>query len=427
MKIAFISSYKNRKMGGEARVFFELVEVCVQQYETAAIHSGNKPGFIASDIKNLSVYNFKAVGPDNFLAVSTIKNIKSLFKFLNDFSPDILHLQDAGTGSFISQIWAKMNDIPVCFTTHAIYSNFLQFMELNSLPKYLKFLLNIVMRKYLKTIFNNSDFVISLNDISYRDTIKFGFPAENIHVIPNGRNLSKYSSCTPTDITKKNYILNFIGFISDRKNQKFLLKVLKLLPENYTLNLVGDIRVKKYKKELDKYIEKNGLKNVRFKGYIPNSKIIKILEDTHIFVSASKKEVQSLVIIEALASGTPVVGVSNETINEFINKNNGFRLPENSTPEKFAKTILKISDLSQTAYDKLCQNAKNTVSCLDWSNILAQNIIVYQKYINKSLQKRDKQNLGLLLTLTKISKPTLFIFLILILVSPLLFIINIDR
>ena len=40
------------------------------------------------------------------------------------------------------------------------------------------------------------------------------------------------------------------------------------------------------------------------------------LERAHVFPSASKMEVQSLVVIEALASGTPVVGLSNETIDE---------------------------------------------------------------------------------------------------------------
>jgi len=59
-------------------------------------------------------------------------------------------------------------------------------------------------------------------------------------------------------------------------------------------------------------------------GEIPYHQIPQILEKTHVLVSASKMEVQSLVIIEALTSGTPVVGLANETIDELIYKGDNY-------------------------------------------------------------------------------------------------------
>ncbi len=49
---------------------------------------------------------------------------------------------------------------------------------------------------------------------------------------------------------------------------------------------------------------------------------------THAFVSASKMEVQSLAIIEALASGSPVIGLGNETVDELVDETNGSTVAE---------------------------------------------------------------------------------------------------
>ncbi len=69
-----------------------------------------------------------------------------------------------------------------------------------------------------------------------------------------------------------------------------------------------------------------------------------MLAQTHAFVSASKMEVQSLAIIEALASGSPVIGLGNETVDELVDETNGVRLPNDTSAEEFAAAIRSVCD-----------------------------------------------------------------------------------
>ncbi|MCX6724912.1 MAG: glycosyltransferase, partial [Candidatus Shapirobacteria bacterium] len=127
-------------------------------------------------------------------------------------------------------------------------------------------------------------------------------------------------------LSEKQRQLTFIGYLSRRKNQKYLLQVVEHLPENFVLNLIGKPINPMYLQELKDYVQRKQLKNVNFLGELPYKQIPAILERTHLLISASKMEVQSLVIIEALASGTPVVGLANETVDELVDSSVGFRL-----------------------------------------------------------------------------------------------------
>jgi hypothetical protein len=88
-------------------------------------------------------------------------------------------------------------------------------------------------------------------------------------------------------------------------------------------------------------------------------------------------EVQSLVVIEALASGTPVVGLSNETIDELINEEVGVWLERDIDPVYFAKQIERICNLPAEEYQKMCQAARQRVAHLDWSNVVKSTADAY--------------------------------------------------
>ena len=170
----------------------------------------------------------------------------------------------------------------------------------------------------------------------------------------------------------------FIGFITERKNQAYLIEAMKSLPKNYTLRLVGKSHNPDYEMQLKDYCQENGLDNVEFVGQVEHDQIPKYLEEAHVFPSASKMEVQSLVVIEALASGTPVVGLSNETIDEMISDDVGAWVAKEDSPVEFAKHIERICNLPQDDYQAMCQAAKDRVDHLDWSNVVESTANAYK-------------------------------------------------
>jgi len=107
-------------------------------------------------------------------------------------------------------------------------------------------------------------------------------------------------------------------------------------------------------------------------------------------------EVQSLVIIETLASGTPVVGLSNETVSEFIDDSVGFHLEEKTSTKTFAEKVKKICFLSQKEYEFLCHNARKKVAHLDWPDVVKRTEMVYQKLIKEKKMNNIKEILEML-------------------------------
>ena len=91
------------------------------------------------------------------------------------------------------------------------------------------------------------------------------------------------------------------------------------------------------------------------------------------FVSASLQEAQSLIILEALASGTPIVGLSNETIDELVDDTVGIALDTETSPKEF---------LEHVNYEKIAQAAREKANKFNVRSVA------------KRVKKHYKQTIG---------------------------------
>jgi 1,2-diacylglycerol 3-alpha-glucosyltransferase len=379
MRVVFTTFFRENKGGGCGRVSHEIAHAFAQQrHETVLICPGPRTEIkkVAPHLRYLQV---KSVGEgDVAIPYLTVKNLQFIFNFLKSFSPQIIHAHDFGPISLVIQFWAINNQIPFVYTSHVLPTKTFDFAISESSKNLSRFLDSSLMKKYFFNFFKNSDALIALNKEAQKDILKYGFK-NKIFIIPNGRDLKAYRACRLAKITEKEKQLTFIGYLSMRKNQKYLLRVMKCLSPNFTLNLVGSPINPNYLKSLKDYANKNHLKNVNFLGEVPYEQVPRILAKTHVFISASKMEVQSLVVIEALASGTPVVALSNETTNELVDDKVGFCLGKKTSPQVFAQQIKKICNLSPREYKILGQNARKKVAHLDWPEIVKKTELVYRE------------------------------------------------
>jgi glycosyltransferase involved in cell wall biosynthesis len=313
---------------------------------------------------------------------------------LDLFQPEIIHAHEPALIGLIGQVWARMNTVPFVHTSHVLPSKAVDFGTTDTI--------NVINRNpisdyailgVLKNFFSNCDALIALNQPAYDSIREFGYSGP-VFIIPNGRALAHYNSRKIADINAAQKNLLFIGYLNERKNQHYLLKAFRHLPENYHLRLIGKPLKEEYKEKLDRYIKKNNLKNVEFIGQIGHDQIPGFLESTHVFVSASTMEVQSLVVIEALASGTPIVGLSNETVDELINDEVGAWLTRTQKPAEFAEQIIQICSLSEAEYLEICQNARDRVAHLDWSNVVEQTTLAYREILTiKNFMSADESDM----------------------------------
>ena len=111
--------------------------------------------------------------------------------------------------------------------------------------------------------------------------------------------------------------LVFVGKISIEKGCIYLLEAMKLLPKiGFQLDLIGEIEMS----QLNIFKPYFCLKNVRFVGKLPNSKILELLPDYHIFVLPSLTDAYSLAVSESLAHKLPVIITENVGINDDVKK-----------------------------------------------------------------------------------------------------------
>lgn len=389
MKIVFNTYFRDKMGGGLGRVAYEIVQSFAEKHEVLFIVPGDNNH--SKKVGNLTHLYVKSSGEGEVVfPLLNIKTIKYIFAVLNKFKPNIIHCHDPGPVGFLLQSWAITNNTPFFYTSHVLPTKIMDFNAKEVLEGLSKFFDKVLVKKYNLVFFNNCDGVIALNLSAKKDIIKAGYKGK-IFTIPNGRNLSLYNRPKLVKLSDGKINLLFVGHLTVRKNQVYLLKAMRFLPSHFELTLIGEALQKKSETIMHEYCQKYKL-NVKFAGKVDHSEIPIFLQKTHFFVSASKMEVQSLVIMEALASGTPVIGLSNETIDEFIDNTNGFCFPKITSPKTFADKIKKLSQMPESKYNELFENARKKVEYYDWKNIRKMTEDAYIQVINESKSNKiEKQ------------------------------------
>jgi len=393
MKIVFTSIFRPGMGGGMGRVAHELAQSFAKEHNVVMICPAERNEIYQNE-NGVVIYGIRSAGVTEFqMPDLSTKTIRELFEFLDDFSPQIVHAHDPAFVGLIGQVWARMNLVPFVHTSHVLPSRVMDFGTTDALnvPILHSSISDFAIHSILSNFFSNCDALIALNQPALESIREFGYSGQ-IYIIPNGRALAQYNNCHYADNSSDIKTLVFIGYLNKRKNQSYLLKALRALPENYRLRLAGRPLNQVYRDELDAYIKKHNLNNIEFVGQVSHEQIPRFLEDAHIFTSASTMEVQSLVVIEALASGTPVVGLSNETIDELVDDHVGARVAKDQKPTEFARQIEKICNLSPHDYILMCKSARERVAHLDWSKVVDLTVNSYQELLKTKPTRSEDEN-----------------------------------
>ena len=234
----------------------------------------------------------------------------------------------------------------------------------------------IQVQNYMKTIFKKENTMIVA--ISKRlDDLAKKFDIKNVWCRPNPVNENKFfvdykkKYLLRQKLTKFNQndiVLSLIANFIDRKNQLFVIDVLKLLPKEFKLILAGPL-----KDENDDYLYqiKKKINNLQLSdrihiqiGFISN--FDEYLKCSDVFLFPSKAEGLGTPILESQACGVPVVSNFIENITDTIIKENkgGYFLDLDS--KRWARAIQNVIKISK---DILIDNA-NYINNISSSKII---------------------------------------------------------
>jgi len=156
------------------------------------------------------------------------------------------------------------------------------------------------------------DAYIALSRFVKEKFVQSGFPANKLHVKPN------FVAPDPGERRRSDsqeYAL-FVGRLSPEKGVLSLLKSWERLPSEVPLVIAGDGPLRQ---SLEEHAARRGLRNVRFTGHVQRDKVDKLMKRAAFLIVPSVwEEPFGLIVAEAFACGTPVLGASIGAIKEMI-------------------------------------------------------------------------------------------------------------
>jgi len=150
--------------------------------------------------------------------------------------------------------------------------------------------------------------VLAVSELTKRDLIElYGIPEEKIVVTPNGVGPAFTSEGPRTD--GEPYAL-FVGALQPRKDAAAAIEALALIG-NGAPRLVVVGQDKGGRAEAEQAVERNGLAGrVDFRGHVPQEELAALYRGAACLVFPSRYEGFGLPMVEAMASGTPVVATT---------------------------------------------------------------------------------------------------------------------
>ena len=302
----------------------------------------------------------------NTSRVLDIPQISELEKKIKKFKPDIIHGHHAFSPiSLLSIVIGKKLGIKTVLTNHSI--------QLLHDFDYLWKPTSYVLFPY-KEYINNTDRIIAVSHAAAKFISHF--TSKKIEIIGNGINVNEFSPEVKTFDGKS---VLFVGRFTYRKGIHILLEAFQKVKrevENAHLTLVGNGYFSSILNLLIKTL--NLGKNVSIVGQVKKEKLIEIYQNSHVFVLPSLYgESFGIVLLEAMASKTPVIASDDGGIKEIIKDKKTGLIVKKGDVEELSEKIVELL-LDQNLSKKISTTAFREVKKYDWKKIVKRIEAVYK-------------------------------------------------
>lgn len=335
-------------------------------------------------IDNIDVYGIRSfpviLYPNIRVPFPFLKKYK-LLKILKSFKPDIIHLQDH---FIISKAVLQLNrklKIPVIATNHFMPENLTVLVHGKKIKKYFE---KFLWRDFSK-VFNQVKLVTTPTETGV-DIIRSRLKVETI-AISSGIDLEKFNPYGDTNKIKEKYkipekpILLYAGRIDPEKHIEEILQAVAIASKkiDFCFIVVGKGISKK---SLEHLTEELGInEKVIFTGFVPDEDLPYFYKLSRCFVIASTAELLSLVTLQAMASGLPIIAVKAGALKELVkDKLNGYLYNECDIPTlvQYIENIIR----NDILYKEMSKKSLEFVQQHDINKTLKSFEKIYETFIN---------------------------------------------
>jgi 1,2-diacylglycerol 3-alpha-glucosyltransferase len=234
---------------------------------------------------------------------------------------DVVHVHHPFLSGRLALHYCRTKQIPVVFTNHTRYDLYAQ-ARLPNLPEEVS---NGLLQAYMPDFCEAVNLVISPSEGMKKILHQFKVES-HIEVVPNGADLQPFQHAKPLSRVDFGYsnddiLLIYSGRIAPEKNLEFLLQtfagIAQTIPNVYLLVVGGG--QKEHEDEIKPLAGELHIEDrVKFTGMVPKEKLPGYLAMCDIFVTSSITEVHPFSVIEAMATGLPIVGIHSPGVSDSV-------------------------------------------------------------------------------------------------------------
>ncbi|MCM1181987.1 MAG: glycosyltransferase [Roseburia sp.] len=300
--------------------------------------------------------------------------IRKLVKMLEI---DVLHVHHPALVGNVAYILRRELGIPVVFTYHTRYEEYLYYVKpLKALER-----CTGVIERYLRWYCGRCDMLLApTREIQEHLRYEKGAAAP-IEILPTGLPAESFAPdreeaarireryCGAAD-----WLFCTTARLAKEKNLDFLFESLQ------RIKAAMEIYKKKFRyliigegpdrRRLEEKRRRLGLEQeIVFVGAVANSRIKEYMAASDLFLFSSKSETQGIVMLEAMAAGTPVIAVAATGVRDIVRSDeNGILTAEDG--DDFARAV-EAALRSPQAYERLCRGAEETAAAYTEEKIAA--------------------------------------------------------
>lgn len=296
--------------------------------------------------------------------ISAALEFDEIEELYNDLKLDVIHFHEAFV-PFVSRQLVMQANCPTVGTLHAAVPETLLGRSVASI------------KPYMRSVLQGLDAITAVSPAATSHTTDI--ISQDIHYVPNGidedyldkKHLAKRDSTT----------ILFLGRLEKRKGAKYLIDAFEIVAEkvpNAKCVIAGDGQLRK---TLEKYAKDRGIDNIKFLGYVDDDQKKQLLSECSVFCSpAIYGESFGIVLLEAMALGTPIVAHPNSGYEWVMKETGRLSLVDVKNPEEFARRLILM--IEDEKLRKLWQDwAKDYVQQFSYKKIVDEYEKIYKDLV----------------------------------------------
>ena len=343
---------------------------------------------IGNDVKIVTTFWNGGKRHDYFKGIPILRVLDSKTVFGNFGSGFFLEYITFGLNLYRNKNFKFYKDSDIVILKNAI--PFTRYFKRKRIPLIYIFFhikMNPFLHYYERNLFKQHKDIIAISNSSKTNLIDvFGLKGKKIKVIPAGIDEKKFNPSNRSIQIRKKYgnnILLYSGLFITRKKIPVLLRAMtyitKEIPDTHLI-LTGSGECLNEWKGLS--ISLGIQKNTVFLGFVEEKELVKYYASSDVFVLPSVSEGFGQVLLEAMASGTPVICADVPPMSEIVG-DGGLTFKADDSKDLAQKIIYLLKNREELA--RLKENALKIAMTYKWSEIAK----FYNNYLKNIIKLHD--------------------------------------